>query len=310
LSVTTTTAVLQLEITSNCQLTCGHCYADSGPGKGHGTMNTDDWRRVITEAATLGTSEVQLIGGEPMTNPAWTNLVKHALGHGLTVEVYSNLYHVAARWWPVLAQPGVRLATSYYSDDPAEHDRITRRPGSHARTRANIAEAVHRDIPLRVGIVQLHDEQRVDQARADLEALGVASIRVDRLRELGRGQHAAVEPQAAELCGRCGHGKAAILPDGQVSPCAMARFLDGGNVRTGALAAVLSGIEWKQAVAKVPQRAGDCSPAGGCSPDSDSCGPNRYMTDCSPAGGCNPDSDSCGPNRVFLGLDTQTGAAT
>src|SRR5213079_3434700 len=157
----------------------------------------------------------------------------------------------------------------YYSDDPAEHDRITRRPGSHARTRTNIAEAVRRGIPLRVGIVQLHDGQRVDQARADLEALGVASIRVDRLRELGRGQHAA-GPQTAELCGRCGHGKAAILPDGQVSPCAMARFLDGGNVRTGGLATVLNGAEWKQAVAKVPHRAGDCSPAGGCSPDSDS----------------------------------------
>jgi MoaA/NifB/PqqE/SkfB family radical SAM enzyme len=47
----------------------------------------------------------------------------------------------------------VSLATSYYSDDPAEHDKVTGRVGSHARTLADITEAVRRGIPIRADII-------------------------------------------------------------------------------------------------------------------------------------------------------------
>ncbi|GAA1452931.1 hypothetical protein GCM10009602_57220 [Nocardiopsis tropica] len=43
-----------LEITGKCQLACTHCYADSGPEGTHGTMTTDDWRRVIGDVADPG----------------------------------------------------------------------------------------------------------------------------------------------------------------------------------------------------------------------------------------------------------------
>jgi hypothetical protein len=58
----------------------------------------------------------------------------------------------------------VSLATSYYSDLAAEHDKVTGRRGSHARTRANIAQAVARQIPIRAGIIGILDHQRVQQA--------------------------------------------------------------------------------------------------------------------------------------------------
>jgi len=70
------------------------------------------------------------------------------------------------------AHRGVKLATSYYSDDAAEHEAITRGRGSHARIKANITEALRRSIPLRVGLVDVQDGQRIEQARAELEALG------------------------------------------------------------------------------------------------------------------------------------------
>jgi MoaA/NifB/PqqE/SkfB family radical SAM enzyme len=38
-----------LEITGKCQLSCEHCYAASGPHGSHGTMDADDWRRVIDQ---------------------------------------------------------------------------------------------------------------------------------------------------------------------------------------------------------------------------------------------------------------------
>src|SRR5690606_35962982 len=117
-------------------------------------MTTTDWLRVLDQAAALGVEMVQFIGGEPTLHPDLPRLVEHAPHHGLAVEVFTNLVHVTAELWELFSRPGVSLATSYYSDDPAEHAGITGRP-SHLRTKANIAEAIRRGIPLRVGVIDL-----------------------------------------------------------------------------------------------------------------------------------------------------------
>jgi hypothetical protein len=134
--------------------------------------------------------------------------------------VFSNLYRVTPAVWEVFDQPGVRLATSYFSGDPGEHDAITTRRGSHARTRAAITEAVRRGIPVRASVIDLGGGQRAGQARADLAALGVTQVGYDRLRQVGRGVRS---PEAGnpvgELCGHCGDGVAAVSPEGDVWPC-------------------------------------------------------------------------------------------
>jgi MoaA/NifB/PqqE/SkfB family radical SAM enzyme len=129
---------------------------------------------------------VQFIGGEPTLHPRLPHLVDHAVDVGLVVEVFSNLVHITDRLWEGFSRPGVQLACSYYSDDPAQHAAITKRP-IHARTRANIAEAVRRSIPLRVGVVDVAEGQRAQQAMTELAALGVTDVGYDRLRQVGRG---------------------------------------------------------------------------------------------------------------------------
>ncbi|MET7685629.1 radical SAM protein [Streptomyces sp. NPDC005423] len=279
---------IELEITGRCQLSCSHCYAESGPTKGHGTMTVGDWRRVIDEAAALGVETAQFIGGEATMHPDFVELVGHALDAGLRVQVFSNLYRVSPPLWALFERPGVSLATSYYSDDAAEHDELTGRAGSHTRTRAAIVEAVERGIRLKVGIIRMREGQRTEQARSEMEALGVDRVTVDRERAVGNAARTEALPSTSELCGGCADGKAAILPDGTVAPCVLGRFLPAGNVKgPGGLAAVLDGKQWAQVAASIPrprrQRAG-------CTPDEDSCQP-------SPGMGCNPDSDGsdCSP---------------
>jgi MoaA/NifB/PqqE/SkfB family radical SAM enzyme len=133
-----------LEITGKCQLACTHCYADSGPTGTDGAMQPGDWLRVIDEVARLGGRMVQFIGGEPTLHQSLPQLVDRALARNLEVEVFSNLVRVSPQLWEVFARPGVRLATSYYSDIAGQHESITKGRGSYARTRANIAEAVRR----------------------------------------------------------------------------------------------------------------------------------------------------------------------
>lgn len=229
-----TVTFLELELTRRCPLSCRHCYNDSGPTAEHGAMTTAGWKRIITEAAACGIETVQFIGGEPTAHPGFPQLLQHGLAKGLRVEVFSNLVAIKVAWWDLLTHPRVSLATSYYSDDRDEHEAVTQRRGSHTRTRANIAQAVRRGIPIRVGIIDFGDGQRVAEAEADLRSLGVTRISTDRVRGIGRG--AAGEPTVGELCGHCGRGIAAVTADGNVRPCVMSRWMAAGSVMDRPLA--------------------------------------------------------------------------
>ncbi|WP_063752837.1 radical SAM protein [Streptomyces sp. NRRL S-350] len=284
---------VELELTDKCQLSCGHCLSESSPSVPHGSMTLDDWMRVINECAALGVRRVQLIGGEPTTFPGWDKLLNHALAVGLKVEVFSNLYHVSAKGWTVLSQPGVSLGTSYYSVNAGEHDKVTNKPGSHEKTRANIAKAVALGIPIRAGVVRCHDGQLEELAVAELKALGVQRVTLDGARAVGRAA-GGQEPTMDALCGNCALGKLAVLPNGDVAPCVLGRFLPTGNVKDpGGLRAVLAGPTWAKTAASIPRRSQVCGPN-----DGSSCAP----TGCAPQdnsitlGGCPPnDSNDCNP---------------
>ncbi|MGH7883662.1 MAG: radical SAM protein, partial [Candidatus Dormibacteraceae bacterium] len=118
---------LWLEITGKCQLECVHCYAESGPHGSHGRMESEDWMRVIDQAAELGAAAVQFIGGEPTLHPALPLLVRHALDRQLRVEIFSNLVRVKPELWELFQLPQVQLATSYYSAAAEQHNAITKR---------------------------------------------------------------------------------------------------------------------------------------------------------------------------------------
>ncbi|MBO0877025.1 MAG: radical SAM protein [Pseudonocardia sp.] len=300
--------MLWLEITGRCQLECVHCYADSGPHGGHGSMTLPDWERIIDESADLGVDMVQFIGGEPTLYPDLPGLIDRALGRGLEVEVFTNLVHVGPALWETFTQPGVSLATSWYSDDPSEHATITRRH-THERTRANLAEAVRRSIPLRIGIIAMNDEQRTPEAHQMLTDLGVTDVGIDRLRQVGRG----VRDRTAgvdELCGNCGDGVLAVGPDGSVWPCVFSRWLPLGNVHdrplleimeAPAAVAAISELRDAFAVREMPCLPKTCDPQCGpkCSPEppGKGCPPIPKCVPRYHCGPCHPDDRTCAPEN-------------
>lgn len=295
------TSFLWLELTGRCQLECRHCYALSSPSGTHGVMTPPDWVRVLDQAAAMGVEMVQFIGGEPTLHPALVDLLDHALFLGLEVEVFSNLVHVTDKLWESFSRPGVSLATSYYSDDPAQHAAVTGRP-SHARTRASISEALRRGIPLRAGVIDLGGDQRAAAAEAELVELGVPEVGYDRLRQVGRGVRDA-QPGVEQLCGRCGDGVAAVSPDGAVWPCVFSRWLPMGNVLERELAEVLAGpeadrvrTELNAEFAKRRVVEGKCNPK--CAPSGSPCYPDcnpACQPNCSPR--CSPSCNPCAPGR-------------
>lgn len=268
-------AFLELEITGFCQLTCLHCYADSGPRGGNGTMTAGDWEHVIDQAAAIGVTTVQFIGGEPVIAPHFPRLMRHALDAGLNVNVYSNLVRVTPALWELLSNPRVSLSTSWYTADPAVHATITGSRTAWASTRANITEAIKRGIPVQAAIIDgIVPGQDAAAAEAGLRALGVTGIRVRPSQGVGRAASNGQHHDPSELCGQCGTGRAAILPSGQLTPCVIGRWMHAGNVKETPISEILTGQAWHDALAAVPRMADPCPPA---------CPPGGDGQDCPPA---------------------------
>jgi MoaA/NifB/PqqE/SkfB family radical SAM enzyme len=218
-------------------------------------------------------------------------VVNHALALGLKVECFSNLVHVSDQWWELFQREGVKVATSYYSDRAKQHNAMTGRP-SHARTRANIEKAVRLGVPLRVGIIG-DDQQAIDAARLDLEALGVTRIGEDRVRPFGRGAQDQ-DPDPANLCGQCGTGRAAIGPDGAVSPCIMSGWMGVGNVRDSSLDAILGGTAMAEASASIRNATSNRN----CAPHNQPCQPVINPPSPESSRSCYPDSAPCAPDNA------------
>lgn len=210
-------------------------------------------------------------------NPALPRLVRHALAAGMETEVFTNLVHVSPELWDLYGTPGVRLATSWYTSDRTEHEQITGRD-TFRQTLANIDEATRRGIPLRVGLITgILPGQHAAEGEELLRALGVADVGTDHLREFGRGTN----PDPSQACGNCGHGRAAVLPDGSVTPCPLTRWMTAGSVLGGPLADTLSTV--RNLASTLPAR-----PVGGpCFPDD--CRPDVYCAPlCTPNPPCKP----------------------
>jgi MoaA/NifB/PqqE/SkfB family radical SAM enzyme len=288
-----TLSFLWLEITGRCNLRCIHCYADSGPGGQPDNVGTERWLSLLNEAAALDVEWVQFIGGEPTVHPEFKRLFLSAKQLGLEVEVYTNLTHISKDLWRIFQDERVHLATSFYSYHEASHEMVTMGKGSQKRTLANIERAIELELPVRVGIVGVREDQDIAGTVNYLRGLGVSEIRVDWSRGVGRG---ATQPSSDastdELCGRCADGKLAIQPDGWVYPCVFARWLPVGNVRGSsleqiAISAHLTKVREDLAAsftrrAKENHQASELVPVGlgGCEPDA--CGPHCHPGHCHP----------------------------
>lgn len=277
---------LWLEITGRCQLECVHCYADSGPHGTHGSMSRKDWTCVIEDAARLGVNTLQFIGGEPTLHPDFPELLKTAVDRGIEVEIFSNLVHITPTLWDLFSQMRVLLATSWYSDDPKEHAAITNR-NSFEMTKAGIIEALQRGIRIRVGIIGIHEDQKVERARQMLMELGVSEEQIgyDDLRQVGRGVRD-VKPGPDQLCGHCADGVLAVSPSGDVWPCVFSRFMPLGNVKKQTLSELVAKQVVEKARAELLALWED---------DLVACIPDKCEPQCPPR--CSPACNPCAPGK-------------
>lgn len=308
---------LWLELTNQCNLKCVHCYAGSSPHepKSHGFVHAD-WLRVLSEARDLGCKSVQFIGGEPFLYRQLWDLVAHARAVGYSfIEIYTNGTRISKNDIVLAKEHAVHLAFSCYSDQDEHHDKVTQVGGSFKRTIASIQRTVAAEIPTRVGVISMKENQdSASKAVALLKAMGVQRVKIDGIRGPRRDETPAPDfDPYSQLCGNCWRGNLAINSAGEIAPCVMSRFATVGNVRNG-IAAALDSEElglFRQKVRQIEEdlRQGtiyscnpdpcnpNCSPGGTTKPCNPNCNPGDWTPPCSPSTDCSPTepSPSCQP---------------
>jgi pyrroloquinoline quinone biosynthesis protein E len=155
---------LLAELTHRCPLKCPYCSNPLELERRAGELDTDAWKRVLSEAAALGVLQVHLSGGEPTARRDIALITRHCAETGL----YSNLITSGVGLRPGLieaisdagldhVQLSVQAADAAVADDVAGH------AGAHAAKLAFAERVVALSLPLTVNAV-IH--------RANIEAIG------------------------------------------------------------------------------------------------------------------------------------------
>ena len=174
---------LLAELTHRCPLQCPYCSNPLGLERAANELTTDEWRRVIAEAAEMGVLQIHFSGGEPTARRDLTELVKHATEVGL----YSNLITAgvlldAARLEALVGAGLEHVQLSFQDSEAASADRIGGYRGGHAK-KLEVAKLVRAaGLPLTLNLVVHrqnlpHLEDLLDMAVAlDAQRVEIAHV--------------------------------------------------------------------------------------------------------------------------------------
>jgi PqqA peptide cyclase len=127
-------AVMLAELTHRCPLRCPYCSNPLDLDRRSAELGTDDWKRVLGEAADLGILHVHLSGGEPTARPDIGELVAHARDAGLyTNLITSGVLMNEGRLDALIAAGLDHLQLSLQDVDAESADRIGGFRGGHGK---------------------------------------------------------------------------------------------------------------------------------------------------------------------------------
>lgn len=252
---------LWLELTSACNNRCLHCYSDSGPAAAQNGISHQRWLDIIKEAAELGATAIQLIGGEPLLYPHWRDLVIAAHTKGFNyIEIFTNATLIDPDCINFFKEYNVNVATTLYADNAATHDAVTQHPGSFAKTMQAVHWMLEAGVPLRIASILMKTNQNEAQNIVNLlTRLGVEANPPDVIRPTGRGNDKSLLPDnytpvsirppfftdehtfnLSHKYHSCLAGKIAITSQGDVIPCIFARNQLCGNILTSCLTEIMN----------------------------------------------------------------------
>jgi len=281
------------EITSRCNLACGHCFA-TATGLEE-PLEEGDCDRIVAGLRAAGVRKLALTGGEPLLSPLAFHAVESAVAAGMHVDINTNATLIdrdAAR--RLVASGAAELTTGLCCVDPRLAERVYGDSGVPSR----VLEGIERSASagLRVGaviVVGLGTTPDLENTVRALAAAGVSSIAVTRVVVPADGAmrgrlrrppgEAEVEEAAAVVRGMrgmrgvpplrgcrlvrhsplcecpAGDGVFAIDSSGRVHPCFLLRSPDAPDVRFASIEEALSSPPFQRIRDRIRARMSECA---------------------------------------------------
>jgi pyrroloquinoline quinone biosynthesis protein E len=266
---------LVAELTHRCPLACPYCSNPVRLVRGGDEMRTDEWTRVIDEAAALGVMQMHLTGGEPLARADLESIAGAARARDLYVNLVTSGMPLDRARLERLAPSLDHVQLSVQDADAASSDDVAGLPSHEHKVRAaswvkelglplTINVVLHRANLDRVEAVvamaerlgadrlELANVQLVSWALANAETLLPTRAQIERARIVAQGAKARLSGRMevvfvlpdwhADRPRACmdGWGRrfVVVAPDGAVLPCHAARSLplDFESVRNAPLA--------------------------------------------------------------------------
>lgn len=148
---------VQLELTSQCNNRCFHCYNywRGNEKQQYASMTDNDFLKVVDILHNAGVFYVTITGGEPfLVKPLLYSVLRKLAEKGIECDINSNLVNIDDDSVSVMKECGIlSVLTSFHSSKKELHEKITNNPGSFSKTLRNIERIAHAGIAVEVNMV-------------------------------------------------------------------------------------------------------------------------------------------------------------
>jgi len=171
---------LIIELTHRCPLQCAYCSNPLALDAPKSELSTDEWFRVLDQAAAIGILQVHFSGGEPMARRDLPALVAHASAAGLYTNIITSGVLLTDEAMATLLGAGIdHIQISFQDAEPEQGDRIGGYHGGHEKKLAAARRIHEAGLPLTANFV-IHRQNiaRIEAMLALGEELGAERIEV------------------------------------------------------------------------------------------------------------------------------------
>ncbi len=146
---------LDILLTDRCPNECVHCCidlpADDAIARAR-ELDTEEWKRILREAADLGTLSIRLSGGKPLLREDFSELYLYARRLGLRVGLFTNARLITPDLADLFARipPLQQIEVTVHGMRRESCEAVTCVPGSFDEFRRGVELLLDRHIPLMV----------------------------------------------------------------------------------------------------------------------------------------------------------------
>lgn len=143
---------LDIELTERCNNNCIHCFINlpaDDSGAQQKELSTEEVKKILAEAISLGCMSVRFTGGEPLLREDFEELYIFARKSGLKVLIFTNATLITPHLAELFSHipPLEKIEVTVYGMRKSSYEAVTRAPGSFEAFRQGVGLLLEKKIP-------------------------------------------------------------------------------------------------------------------------------------------------------------------